>query len=46
MVADKVGMILAERNTSWPYLEDSMEWSYLTNGAKGTKAGVLIVTSQ
>ena len=38
VAAVKVGLILAERNLSRPHLEDSIDWSELTNGAKTTRA--------
>ena len=44
--AVKVGLILVKRNVTRPHLEDLIDWSQLTDGAKMTKAGGLIVMSQ
>ena len=45
VAAVKVGTILAERNASQPNMDDSIDWSQLTNGAKMTKAVGFIVFS-
>ena len=37
VAAVKVGTILTERTVSWPHLEDLIDWSTLTDGAKRTK---------
>ena len=38
VAAVKVGTILAERSASRPYMEYSINWSSLTDGANRTKA--------